>query len=80
MAVALRGEYLADPTGFLTGQPQRLGEVTATVELPASLGRVRLQPRAELRRDQSSVRVFDGAAPGSRRHQDTLTLALAAWF
>jgi hypothetical protein len=80
LAGTLRGEYLADPDGFVTGVGQRLAEATATVELQGKTGRLRIVGRLEVRHDQSSARVFDGAIPTTLRQQDTVTLGLLAAF
>jgi hypothetical protein len=80
LAAVLRGEYFDDPAGFTTGARQRLAEVTTTVEWSGEVERLRWQVRGEYRHDQSTARVFDGAIPATRSSQDTLTLALIAWF
>jgi hypothetical protein len=80
LAGALRGEILSDPSGFVTGTPQLLGEVTTTAEVRGTAGRLRLTGRLEVRRDESSAHPFDGPIPASRSHQDTLTAALLAAF
>ncbi len=81
LAAALRAEYFADPSGFMTGTPQRVGEVTTTLEAQRVTERLRLVARLEYRHDQSSAFVFDGAEPDVREsRQDTLTLALLAAF
>jgi hypothetical protein len=80
LAVALRGEYYADPKGFTTGTAQRLAELTATVELRGEVRRLRMVARLEWRHDQSTARVFDGAVKATLPTQDTLTLALLAAF
>jgi hypothetical protein len=76
LAGALRGEVLADPSGFLTGTPERVAEVTATAEVRLGDDRARWLGRFEYRHDRSTATVFDAAAPASRRSQDTLTFAL----
>jgi hypothetical protein len=81
LAGALRAEYYADPSGFMTGTPQRVGEVTTTLEVQRVTERLRLVARLEYRHDQSSALVFDSAIPAVREsRQDTLTLALLAAF
>ena len=81
LAGALRAEYYADPSGFMTGTPQRVGEVTTTLEVERATDRLRLLARLEYRHDQSSAPVFDSALPAVREsRQDTLTLALLAAF
>jgi hypothetical protein len=79
-SVAVRGEYLADPAGFVTGTRQSLAELTTTVEARASVGPARLVVRLEYRHDQSNAAVFEAALPASRTHQDTFTLALLIAF
>jgi hypothetical protein len=76
LGAALRGEFLADPQGFVTGTPQTLAELTATAEARVERGRARLFGRVEYRHDQSNARVFEGALPNVHTRQDTLTLAL----
>jgi hypothetical protein len=80
LAGTLRGEYLADPNGFVTGTAQDVAEATATVEVEKREGRARLIARLEYRHDQSTARVFEGRVPASLFGQDTLTLALLAAF
>jgi hypothetical protein len=80
LAGTLRGEYLADPNGFLLGTAQNVAETTATVEVSKREAAARLITRLEYRHDQSSQRVFDGRVPRSLNGQDTLTLALLAAF
>lgn len=80
LAAALRGEYLDDPDGFITGTRQQLAEATVTLEAEHQAGRARLLARLEYRHDQSSRRPFEGAQPDTRSAQDTITLALAATF
>jgi hypothetical protein len=71
-----RAEHFADPRGFTTGAAQRVNEVTATVDAREEVRGVTVLGRLEYRRDQSDVRFFAGSA----LHQDTVTLAIAAWF
>jgi hypothetical protein len=80
LAVNARGEHFADPDGFMTGVAQRLVEATLTLEVTKHIGRVTLVGRAEVRRDQSDVRVFRAAGGQGQTHQDTGTVALAAWL
>jgi hypothetical protein len=80
LALALRGEFLSDASGFITGTPQRLAEVTTTVELQGKTGRLRLIARLEYRHDQSNALAFTGRVPATLSYQDTLTLALLAAF
>jgi hypothetical protein len=80
LAAALRGEYLADPSGFITATPQGLAEATTTLELRRDAGPVHLVGRLEYRHDRSSARPFDGALPASRGTQDTITVAALAAY
>lgn len=77
LSASVRGEYYADPSGFTTGTPQSLGEVTATLDLHHSDGAAHLWLRLEYRHDQSSARPFPTAS-GPIATQDTLTLGLSA--
>ena len=58
---------------------QRLAEATLTLEITKHVGRVTLVGRAEVRRDQSDVRAFRTTSQ-AQTHQDTGTVALAAWL
>jgi hypothetical protein len=80
LAGTLRGEYLDDGDGFVTGTAQKLAGLTGTVELQHKIGRLRGIMRFEYRHDQSTERVFDGPFPATRRQQDTLTSALIGSF
>ena len=80
LAATFRGEYLADPDGFITGASQNLAETTATLELRTKRGAAQLVARLEYRHDQSDRSVFTSTAPMTRSNQDTLTLALLAAF
>jgi Putative beta-barrel porin-2, OmpL-like. bbp2 len=80
LAVNSRGEHFADTDGFITGVAQRLVEATLTLEITKHVGRVTLVGRAEVRRDQSDVRVFRAAGEQGLTHQDTITVGLAAWL
>jgi hypothetical protein len=80
LAVAVRGELFADPSGFMTGTSQRVAEATTTLEVHGSARRLRVLARLEYRHDQSSAQVFETGTPASRNRQDTLTLALLAAF
>ena len=72
---ALRTEGFTDPQGYVTGTPQRLFEVTATVEAHTLVHRTTVAGRLEFRADRSSAPVFDGSGD-----QNTLVLALLAGF
>jgi hypothetical protein len=76
LAGTIRGEYLSDPDGFVTGTRQGVAELTATIELRLKTRKPLWVARVEARHDQSNARVFDGAAPASLSHQDTITLGL----
>ena len=76
VAGTVRAEVLADPRGWVTGSAQRVTEVTATIELRERVKEGTVLGRVEVRRDQSDQRFFEGGS----LHQDTVTLALAAWF
>ena len=80
LAAALRGEYLADPSGFITATPQGLAEATTTLELRRDAGPVHLVGRLEYRHDRSSAHPFDGALPATQSTQDTITVALLAAY
>jgi hypothetical protein len=75
LAFAVRGEYLADPSGFGTGTPQKLVEGTATLELLHKIERLRFLARLEYRHDRSTAHPFDAAVPASRATMDTFTAA-----
>ncbi|HXJ22332.1 MAG TPA: outer membrane beta-barrel protein [Polyangia bacterium] len=79
-AATLRGEYLSDPEGFVTGTRQALAGLTTTAEAGQRVRRVRLVERLEYRHDQSTADAFDAATPASRTHQDTITLAFMSAF
>jgi hypothetical protein len=80
LAVTLRGDYLGDPDGFATGVRQSVAEATVTVEAMRRVGKTNLSARAEYRHDQSTAAVFVTATPTNRYTQDTVALALIAWF
>lgn len=80
LAGTLRGEHYADPDGFTTGTPQRLAELTATIEVRRVVSDVTLIGRVEYRRDQSDARVFEASSPARATHQDTLGLEVMALF
>lgn len=72
-----RFEYYVDQTGFTSGLPQHLREVTGTAEY-------KLHPlvmtRLEFREDFSNQRYFETGQDGKRRQQSTLTLAVLFAF
>jgi hypothetical protein len=80
LAAALRGEILSDPSGFITGTPQLLTELTLTGEVRGTVRRARLVGRLEVRRDLSNALVFEAPAPASSRQQSTVTAALLAAY
>jgi hypothetical protein len=80
LAGALRGEYVADPAGFITATPQGLVDGTATLELRRDVGPVHLVGRLEVRHDRSSAHPFDGAVRATQSTQDTITLAMLAAY
>jgi hypothetical protein len=80
LAGTLRGEHFADPDGFTTGAPQRLAELTATIEAKSELPEVTLIWRLEYRCDQSTAPVFEASAPARATHQDTLGLGMITVF
>lgn len=77
-AFSPRVEYYDDATGFTTGTPQKLHEVTLTGEYKMLDG---LLARAEFRHDGSTVNYFDhGDQTGVSRTQSTATIGLIAFF
>lgn len=79
LSLAVRGSYLNDDGGALTGRDQTLAEVTGTVELRL-LAQAAL--RVEYRHDWSSEAAFLGheGTSGSRDEQDTIALELNIAF
>lgn len=78
IAASGRLEYYNDSTGFTTGTPQKLHEVTVTGEYKILDG---ILARAEYRHDGSNVPYFDhGNDPGVSKTQSTATIALIAFF
>ncbi len=78
MAVTPRVEWLNDRDGFATGRAQSPKEFTLTYEYKWVQG---LLSRLEYRHDWSNVDFFErGATPNASKYQDTLTLALLAFF
>jgi len=78
IAITPRAEYYNDSTGFTTGIPQKLHEVTVTGEYRVLDG---FLTRLEFRRDGSNVPFFDrGTVPASSKSQTTVTLGLVAYY
>ncbi|MBV9154809.1 MAG: porin [Acidobacteriaceae bacterium] len=77
-AISPRAEYYNDVSGFTTGTPQKLHEVTVTGEYKVMTG---LLTRLEFRRDGSNVYFFDrGTVPAASKSQTTATIGLIAFF
>ncbi len=77
-AFSPRAEYYNDPSGFTTGTPQKLHEVTLTGEYKILSG---LLSRAEYRHDGSNVPFFDrGTVPAATKSQTTVTVGFIAFF
>jgi hypothetical protein len=77
-AAAVRLESYDDPDGHTTGVPQRIDEITLTVEQQV-LSHLLL--RAEYRHDRSSAHVFDDEAGESLlRHQNTVVVGVVLAF
>jgi len=75
-AMALRGEWYADPDGYTTGVVQTVGEITATGEWKLANA---LLTRLEYRRDWSNQTPFiNGISPSHA--QDTLELGVVYTF
>jgi hypothetical protein len=72
-----RGEWFQDRQGFSTGAVQKLKEVTFTGEYKLAEG---LLARAEYRHDWSDQPYFERGTGGAYDMQDTLTIALVAFF
>jgi Putative beta-barrel porin-2, OmpL-like. bbp2 len=78
MAVTPRIEWLDDRDAFATGRVQTVKEFTLTYEYKWVEG---LISRLEYRHDWSNIEFFErGSLPNASKHQDTLTLALMAFF
>lgn len=78
IAASTRLEYYNDSTGFTTGTPQKLHEVTVTGEYKLVDG---LLTRVEYRHDGSNVPYFDhGNESGFSKTQSSVTFALIAYF
>lgn len=77
-AVSPRAEYYNDSTGFTTGTPQKLHEVTVTGEYKVLDG---FLSRLEFRRDGSNEPFFPHASgPLLSKAQTTVTLGLIAYY
>ncbi len=76
LALALRGEYFADPDGARTGMPQDLAEGTLTPELKVA---PRLLVRSDLRVDHSNREAFERGS-GRAHTQPTFLLNLIYAF
>jgi hypothetical protein len=76
-ALSGRFEYFNDPTGSQTGLIQHLYEFTATYEYKWAAG---LLTRAEYRGDFSNQSYFDKDASNTSKSQNTITIALIAFF
>jgi hypothetical protein len=76
-AIAARFEYFNDPDGFQTGTAQHLYEGTFTYEYKWIEGALM---RIEYRYDASNVAFFHKLANQSSDQQQTLTVALIAFF
>lgn len=78
LTATVRGEYFNDITGFNTGTPQKLKEVTLTSDYLIKPG---LLLRGEYRHDNSNVNFFDKRqAPASVQSQSTFEIAIIAFF
>jgi Putative beta-barrel porin-2, OmpL-like. bbp2 len=80
LALAIRGEHLADTDGYLTGTEQQMAGLTGTLQVRHAVGPFQLFGWLEYRRDGSDVPVFPSHAAEPVLHQDTLTIACAAAF
>jgi len=77
-AFSPRAEYYNDASGFTTGTPQKLHEVTLTGEYKIVTG---LLTRLEFRRDGSNVLFFDrGSIPAASKSETTVTVGIIAFF
>lgn len=78
MTATVRGEYFNDITGFNTGVPQKLEEVTLTSDYLIKPG---LLIRGEYRHDNSNLSFFDKRdVPASVHGQSTFEVAVIAFF
>jgi hypothetical protein len=77
-ALTPRAEYYYDATGFTTGTPQKLREVTMTGEFKMADG---FLSRLEYRRDHSNVPFFErGQTPNASQDQNTFLVGFVAFF
>lgn len=78
LAFSPRAEYYNDSSGFTTGTPQKLHEVTVTGEYKVLEG---LLGRLEYRHDGSNEDFYNrGTVPGMKRTQNTITVGIVAWI
>lgn len=76
--LTIRGEYVSDRNGFLSGTNQALKEVTTTFDYKLADGFI---TRMEYRRDWSNQPYFTTARIGTlAQNQDTATLGLIWWY
>ncbi len=76
-AFATRGEYFSDNGGTQSGTPQKLSEVTLTLQRMLAS---KLMTRLEFRRDMSDQNVFPDHASGLKDSQNTVTLGMVYAF
>lgn len=79
LAGAVRAERFYDRSGFATGTPQILEEITATAEARRVERGITFVGRLEYRHDQSTTDVFEYSTV-LERTQNTLTFALLASY
>jgi hypothetical protein len=72
-----RGEYFSDNGGTQSGTPQKLSEVTLTLQRMLAS---KLMTRLEFRRDMSDQNVFPDHASGLKDSQNTVTLGMVYAF
>jgi hypothetical protein len=78
IAFSPRAEYYNDSSGFTTGTPQKLHEVTLTGEYKAFDG---LLGRLEYRHDGSNVNFFNrGTVAAFSKTQNTISIGIVAWI
>ena len=80
LALPVRGEYLSDADGFLTGTPQRLWGLTGSLQVQDTVGPFHMVGWLEYRHDRSDEPVFPSGATRLVFHQDTVALAGAVAF